>query len=237
MDFVLEQDADIYLFQETKTTRDDIANEKVQLEEYESYWCSSKDKKGYSGIVTFCKTEPLSIQKGLGIEKLDKEGRLMALEFDSCFVINVYFPNAGRNLDRLDFKMYFNREFLHFCEKLNEEKPLIIGGDFNVAHKEKDLANPDSNQQNAGFTIEEREWFSKFLENGYIDTFREFDQEEGKYTYWTYRYNAREKNIGWRIDYFVVNKEIKQKVKDSYRLADIKGSDHCPIVLEVENHI
>jgi len=237
VDFIKEQKADIYLFQETKTTKEDAKDSLEDIKDYYDYWCSSKKKKGYSGILTFSKKEPLSVQKGLGIKKFDDEGRLMTLEFQDIYVINVYFPNAGRNLNRLDFKIWFNKEFLHFCEKLREEKALIIGGDFNVAHKEKDLANPDSNQQNAGFTIEEREWFSRFLKKGYIDTFREFEHEGEKYTYWTYRYNAREKNIGWRIDYFIVNKEIKDKVRDSYRLEEIMGSDHCPIGIKIEDNL
>jgi len=235
VDFIKEQEADIYLFQETKTTKEDAKDNLEDIKDYHHYWCSSKNKKGYSGILTISKKEPLTIQKGLGIKKFDDEGRLMILEFQDFYVINVYFPNAGRNLNRLDFKIWFNKEFLHFCEQIREEKALIIGGDFNVAHKEKDLANPDSNQQNAGFTIEEREWFSRFLKKGYIDTYREFEQEGGKYTYWTYRYNARKKNIGWRIDYFIVNEQIKDKVSDSYRLEEIMGSDHCPIEIKIED--
>jgi exodeoxyribonuclease-3 len=235
IEFLKEEKADIYLFQETKTTRDKANMELLNLNEYKDYWCSSKKKKGYSGILTYSREEPLSVQKGLGIEKFDKEGRLMTLEYPDFYLINVYFPNAGRNLERLDFKIFFNKEFLYYCEKLRENKALIIGGDFNVAHKEKDLARPDNNQQNAGFTIEEREWFSRLLKKGYIDTFREFEEEGGKYTYWTYRYSAREKNIGWRIDYFIVNQEIKSKLIDSYRLEEVMGSDHCPIGLKIEN--
>jgi len=233
MEFMEEEDADVYSFQETKTNREKAQNPLKNIVNYEDYWFSSKKKKGYSGVLTYSKIEPLSVQKGIGIENFDDEGRLMTIEYRDFYVLNVYFPNAGRNLERLEFKNWFNKEFLFYCEKLREDKPLIIGGDFNVAHEEKDLARPKNNQQNAGFTMEEREWFSRFLRKGYIDTFREFDTEGGKYTYWTYRYSAREKNIGWRIDYFVISNELKGNLVDSFRLDEVRGSDHCPICLKI----
>lgn len=232
--FIENKKADLYLFQETKSSKDNVNSKLDELKDYEAYWYSSTKKKGYSGILTLSNKEPLSIQKGLGIEQIDEEGRIMTLEFENFYILNVYFPNAGRGLKRLDFKTWFNKEFQNFCEKLRKDKALIIGGDFNVAHKEIDLANPESNQQNAGFTIEEREWFSNFLNKGYIDTFREFEKEGGNYTYWTYRYNAREKNIGWRIDYFIISNEIRDILEDSYILDDIKGSDHCSICLKIK---
>ncbi|MBD3196503.1 MAG: exodeoxyribonuclease III [Candidatus Lokiarchaeota archaeon] len=229
MDFIKNREVDAFLFQETKSNRDKVKEELEEIHEYSEYWSSSKHKKGYSGVLTLVKETPIEIRKGIGVKKFDEEGRVISLEYKDFFLINVYFPNAGAELKRLDDKMWFNKEFLMFCEELRKDKPLIIGGDFNVAHKEKDLANPDSNQQNAGFTIEEREWFSRFLDKGYLDTFREFEPDGGKYTFWTYRYNAREKNIGWRIDYFIINREIKKNLKKSYRLENVKGSDHCPI--------
>lgn len=233
LDFMEKEDADVYLFQEIKTDKTKAQKPLKKFDNYEDFWFSSEKKKGYSGVLSYTKTEPLSVQKGIGVNKFDEEGRIMTLEYKEFYLINVYFPNAGRNLERLDFKIWFNKEFLYFCEKLRKEKPLIIGGDFNVAHKEKDLARPENNQQNAGFTIEEREWFSRFLRKGYIDTFREFDDESGKYTYWTYRYNAREKNIGWRIDYFIISDELQEKIDNSYRLNEVMGSDHCPICLKI----
>jgi exodeoxyribonuclease-3 len=235
IDFIHEKDADFYLFQEIRTKKKNANSNLLDLDGYHDYWFSSEKKMGYSGVTTYCNKEPLSLQKGMGIEQFDREGRLMTLEFERFYLINVYFPNAGTELERLEFKTWFNKEFLNFCEKLRKDKPLLIGGDFNVAHTEKDLAEPEKNQQNAGFTIEETEWFSRFLRKGYIDTFREFEQEGGKYTYWSYQFNSREKNLGWRIDYFIVSDELEDKIHDSYRLADLKGSDHCPICLKMEN--
>jgi exodeoxyribonuclease-3 len=231
--FIDEQNADIYCFQETKTNKKRANKKLLEIPGYENYW-SSASKKGYSGVVSYSKEKPINISDGIGVNKFDNEGRVLTLEFKSFFVLNVYFVNAGRNLERLEDKEWFNNEFLLYCEELRQEKDLIIGGDFNVAHEEKDLANPDQNTRNAGFTMEEREWFTHFLEKGYIDTFREFEKEGDKFTYWTYRYNAREKNIGWRIDYWIVNSELKRKLKESYRLRDIMGSDHCPIALKMD---
>lgn len=233
IDFIEEEHADIYLFQEIKTNKEKAQDPLKNLDKYNDYWFSSEKKKGYSGILTYTKIDPVSVQKGIGIKKFDEEGRLMTLEFPEFYLLNVYFPNSGRDLERLQFKTWFNNEFLHYCQKLREDKPIIIGGDFNVAHKEKDLARPENNQQNAGFTMEEREWFSRFLRKGYIDTYREFETEGGKYTYFTYRYNAREKNIGWRIDYFVISEELKENLVNSYRLDEVMGSDHCPICLKI----
>jgi exodeoxyribonuclease-3 len=233
-DFINEENADVYLFQETKASKEGKNVNLERVPDYKKFWCSSTKKKGYSGVLTLSKKRPISVKKGIGINQFDQEGRVLTLEYKTFFLINVYFPNAGRNLERLDFKTYFNKEFLAFCENLRSEKPIIIGGDFNVAHKEKDLANPDTNQENAGFTIEEREWFSHFLSKGYIDTYREFETEGEHYTYWTYRYNAREKNIGWRIDYFVISEELKDKLKSSEHLEDVEGSDHCPILLKMQ---
>lgn len=230
LDFMQEQDADVYCFQETKTNQENASKKLLEVPDYEGYWASAT-KKGYSGVVSYSKKEPLSISEGINVEKFDEEGRILTLEFNSFYLLNVYFVNAGRNLERLEDKKWFNDEFLLYCEELKKEKDIIIGGDFNVAHEEIDLANPDQNRRNAGFTTEEREWFTRFLEKGYIDTFREFEKEGEKYTYWTYRYNAREKNIGWRIDYWVINENLKDKLKESYRLEDVMGSDHCPIAL------
>ncbi len=231
--FMKEEDADVYCFQEIKTSPENIKDSLKNIDDYESYWFPA-EKKGYAGIVTYAKKEPLSVEKGMGVRKFDREGRVMTLEYEEFFLINAYFPNAGRGLKRLDYKLSFNKAFLEFSEGLREEKPLIICGDLNVAHKEKDLANPSQNTDNAGFTPEEREWFTKFLKKGYIDSFREYDEEGDNYTFWTYRYNAREKNIGWRLDYFIITEELKNEMKKSYILSDVKGSDHCPIVFIIK---
>ena len=233
LDFIKNEGADVYMFQETKTAPERVDSKLTDVDGYHDYW-SSAEKKGYSGVVSYCKDAPNDTTKGIGVTKFDSEGRVLTHEYDEFYLLNVYFVNAGRDLKRLDDKKYFNDEFLSYCNQLHEEKPVIIGGDFNVSHKEKDLANPDSNKHPAGFTPEEGEWFSKLINEGYVDTFREFDDDGGKYTYWSYMYNAREKNIGWRLDYFVVSDDIIKKVEASYRLPDVMGSDHCPIGLNIE---
>jgi len=171
--------------------------------------------------------------EGIGEKKFDSEGRVLAAEFDKFFLVTAYVPNAQRGLARLDFRLDFDREFLKFCQSLRKMKPVVICGDLNVAHKEIDLKNPKSNEHNAGFTQEERGSFSHFLSKGYIDTFRHFNQEPGHYTWWSYMFNARAKDIGWRIDYFLVSEELKNKLKKSLILKDIMGSDHCPVELQL----
>ncbi|MEK6800437.1 MAG: exodeoxyribonuclease III [Nanoarchaeota archaeon] len=229
LDFMKEENADIYCFQEVKATKEKIP----KIEGYHEFH-SHAQKKGYSGVSIFSKIKPLSIIEGIGKEIFDSEGRTITLEFEDFFVINIYFPHAHRELKRLDFKLKFNKDFLVFCKKLEKTKPVIIASDFNVAHKSIDLTNAKSNEKNAGFTIEERNWFDSFLEEGYIDTFREFVKEGGHYTWWAYFNNARERNIGWRIDYFVLSKSLKNKLQNSIILKDVLGSDHCPISLEIE---
>ncbi len=230
--FMEDTSADIYCFQETKCSNEKIKNFDNHLDKYINYWACA-EKKGYSGLLISTKIKPLSIFYGINNKDFDNEGRVITLEFNSFYLINTYFPNSNHELSRLDFKLKFNNEFLEYCNKLKEKKPLIICGDFNVAHTEIDLKNPKTNVNNAGFTIQERDWFTKFLDSNYIDTFRIFNKESGNYTWWSYRFNARSRNIGWRIDYFIVNKEIKIKIIKSLILKDILGSDHCPILLEV----
>jgi len=226
--FIKNERADAYLFQEVK------AREAPELPEgYHVFWHPA-EKKGYSGVAVLSKKKPLSVVKGMGVEEFDVEGRVLTLEFDKFFLVNVYFPNAGDGLKRLGFKLGFNRVFENFCKKLDHKKPVIIGSDFNVAHKEIDLANPKTNADNAGFTPQERSWFDSFLKKGFADTFREFEKGAGHYTYWTYRFNARARNVGWRLDYFVASKRFVKKVKKSFILKDVTGSDHAPIVLEVD---
>ncbi len=237
-DFIEKESADIYLFQEVKISEYDL-NLLPKPEGYYLYHFLP-EKKGYAGLIAYCRGQssakdgPLQVTKGLEVEIFDLEARVMALEFNKFYLLNVYFPHSRRELARLDFKMKFNEVFLEYINELDKKKPVIIGGDFNVAHEARDLANPKSNEKNAGFTGEERDWFSKFLESGFTDTFRMFEEDGGHYTWWSNRPTVRERNIGWRIDYFIVSNSIKDRVTDSKILPDVYGSDHCPISLEID---
>ena len=233
IEWIQQRDPDILCVQETKAQPDQISFA-FDLPEYKIYWSSAK-KKGYSGVATFTKQKPLSVSK-MGIKEFDEEGRVLQLEFKEFYLINTYFPNAQRELKRLDYKLRFNQALLKHIENLRENKNLVVCGDFNVAHKEIDLKNPKTNMNNAGFSPKEREFFSNLLEHNYIDTFREFDQSPEKYTWWTYRYNARKNNIGWRIDYFVINKEFRERLESAFILSDVMGSDHAPIGIILKNH-
>ncbi|RMD45377.1 exodeoxyribonuclease III [Candidatus Pacearchaeota archaeon] len=230
--FFKEFKADIYCLQEMKATKDKMP-EILVTEGYESYHAIA-EKKGYSGVTTISRIKPLSVMEGIGEEKFDCEGRVLTLEFPEFFLINAYFPNAQPELARIKFKIEFNKKLEEFAEKLRRKKGVIITGDFNVAHKEIDLKNPKANENNAGFSPLEREWIDRFLKNGWIDTFRMFNKNPGQYTWWSYRFRAREKGIGWRIDYFIVSKDLKKRVVKSEILSNIFGSDHCPILLELK---
>ena len=222
-EFLKKEKPDILGLQEIKQI------EKPMIEEYLVVWNPAK-RKGYAGTAVYTLVNPLKITKGIGIKKFDDEGRVITLEFEKFFLINAYFPNAQRGLKRLDFKLEFNNALLNYMEKLREKKPIVLIGDFNVAHKEIDIARPKDNIHNAGFTIEERQWMDKLLSKGYIDTFRMFHpNEKGAYSWWTYRFNARARNIGWRVDYVIVSNELKDKVKDAFILKDVYGSDHAPV--------
>lgn len=230
LDFMEERSPDIFCFQETKGGPGDIPAELRHVDGYDSYWYPAQ-RKGYSGVVTYSRIKPLNVMYGIGDEAFDSEGRVLSMEFEDFYLINAYFPNAQHGLLRLDFKVEFDEKFLEYCEGLRERKPLIICGDFNVAHKEIDIARPKENEGNPGFTKEEREWMTKFLSHGYIDTFRYLHPDEVKYTWWSYRTRARERNIGWRIDYFIVSEELRERIKEANILDDVMGSDHCPIEL------
>lgn len=233
-DFLKKEKAEVYCFQETKLSSQVSLFDNPLIDEgYISFSASAK-KAGYSGVTTHTKPTPVSFIEGIGQEQVDREGRVLTLEFNEFYLVNSYFPHTQRELKRLDYKLEFNSLFENFCNKLQRKKPLVICGDFNVAHKEIDLRNPRENTNNAGFTTEERKWFDKFLKEGYLDTFREFTKDGGHYTWWTYRNNARERNIGWRIDYFLVSRNLDRKVKSSKILKDVMGSDHCPIMLEID---
>lgn len=229
--FMQSQNADIYCFQEVKATAEKMP--KLPLLGYNGYH-SIAEKKGYSGVTTYTRIEPISVRK-MGVEEFDKEGRVIVLEFDSFFLANTYFPSSNRELSRLDFKLRFNAKFHDFCKELTKEKPVVIAADFNVAHKDIDIRNARQNDGSAGFTKEEREWFDSFLNDGYIDTFREFTSEPGHYTWWSQMSGVRARNIGWRIDYFVISGALRRKLKSSSILPTVMGSDHCPISLEIEN--
>jgi len=224
-------EADFFCLQETKMQEGQLD---VQFEGYQSYW-NYAEKKGYSGTAIFSKVKPLSVTYGLGIEEHDHEGRVITLELESYYLITVYTPNSQEELRRLDYRMKWDNDFRAYLKKLEEKKPVIVCGDLNVAHKEIDLKNPKTNRKNAGFTDEERAKFTTLLESGFTDTFRYFyPEQEGIYSWWSYRFKAREKNAGWRIDYFLTSDSLKDKLRGAQIHTDILGSDHCPVELTIE---
>ena len=224
-------EADLFCLQETKMQEGQLD---VQFEGYQSYW-NYAEKKGYSGTAIFSKVKPLSVTYGLGIEEHDHEGRVITLELESYYLITVYTPNSQEELRRLDYRMKWDDDFRAYLKKLEEKKPVIVCGDLNVAHKEIDLKNPKTNRKNAGFTDEERAKFTTLLESGFTDTFRYFyPEQEGIYSWWSYRFKAREKNAGWRIDYFLTSDSLKDKLRGAQIHTDILGSDHCPVELTIE---
>ncbi len=232
IDFIKEEGADFFCFQEIKANEEDLPREIVEFPEYDKYVFPAK-KKGYSGTLIMSKIPVENVFYGLGIDDFDTEGRVITLEFHDFFLINAYFPNSQHGLKRLDFKLKFDRELHRYLNELRKRKPIVLCGDFNVAHREIDLANPKQNEGNPGFTLEERKWMDEFLNDGYVDTFRTFTKEGGHYTWWSYRFKARERNIGWRIDYFVVNEELKESVLSSTILSEVLGSDHAPIRMDL----
>ena len=230
LDFFKEVDADIFCIQETKLQEGQID---IKLEGYYQYW-NYAERKGYSGTAMFTKEKPLNVYYGIGIDEHDKEGRVITAEFENYYVITVYTPNSQDKLARLDYRMDWDDSFRKYLKILEKNKPVIVCGDFNVAHMEIDLKNPRTNKKNAGFTDEEREKFSILLDSGLIDTFRYLNPSlEGAYTWWSYRFNARKNNAGWRIDYFIISEILKDNLKDSKIYNDIYGSDHCPIEITI----
>ena len=228
LNFFREADADVFCLQETKLQEGQI---ELELPGYYQYW-NSAVKKGYSGTAMFSKKEPLSVSYGIGIEQHDQEGRVITLEFPDFFVVTVYTPNSQEGLVRLDYRMRWEEDFLAYLKKLEQKKPVVFCGDLNVAHREIDLKNPKTNRKNAGFTDEEREKMTKLLQAGFIDTFRYFyPEQEGIYSWWSYRFQARSKNAGWRIDYFLVSDCLKDRLADAQIYTDVMGSDHCPVGL------
>ena len=232
--FFNEIDADIFCIQETKMQKDQIDdNMKRIFEGYYSYW-NSAIKKGYSGTAVFSRTEPIKVTYGIGIEEHDKEGRVITLEYEDFYLVNCYTPNSKRELERLEYRMIWENEFRNYLTSLNKIKPVILCGDLNVAHEEIDLKNPKTNRRNAGFTDEEREKMTELLKSGFTDSFRYlYPNKTECYSWWSYMGHAREKNVGWRIDYFIISKTIEEKVKDSYIYSNVMGSDHCPVGIEL----
>lgn len=232
--FFNEIDADIFCIQEIKMQKDQIDdNMKRIFEGYYSYW-NSAIKKGYSGTAVFSKTEPINVTYGIGIEEHDKEGRVITLEYEDFYLVNCYTPNSKRELERLEYRMIWENEFRNYLTSLNKIKPVILCGDLNVAHEEIDLKNPKTNRRNAGFTDEEREKMTELLKSGFTDSFRYlYPNKTECYSWWSYMGHAREKNVGWRIDYFIISKTIEEKVKDSYIYSNVMGSDHCPVGIEL----
>ena len=232
MDFFQEIDADIFALQETKLQEGQVS---LALEGYEQYW-NSAIKKGYSGTAIFTKKKPLQVTYGIGIEEHDTEGRVITLEYENFYFVNCYTPNSKRELERLDYRMVWEDAIREYLINLDKKKPVIYCGDFNVAHEEIDLKNPNTNHHSAGFTDEERNKMTSLLSSGFTDTFRYlYPEKTDAYTWWSYMFHAREKNVGWRIDYFIVSKRLESKIKDSKIYAEVMGSDHCPIGIEIEN--
>ena len=231
MDFFKEIDADIFCLQETKLSEGQI---ELDTPGYHQYW-NYAEKKGYSGTAVFTKKEPISVTYGIGIEEHDHEGRVITLEFEDYFFITVYTPNSKQELERLDYRQVWEDDFRKYLLSLREKKPVIFCGDLNVAHKEIDLKNPSSNHHNAGFTDEERNKMTELLKSGFVDTFRYFyPDKKDIYSWWSYRFKAREKNAGWRIDYFIVSEDLCDKLTDAKIHTDVYGSDHCPVELDID---
>lgn len=229
-EFFKEVDADFFCIQETKMQQ---GQAEFETPDHYQYWYSA-EKKGYSGTAIFAKKEPISVSYGLGIEEHDHEGRVITLEYEDFYLLCVYTPNAQRELARLSYRMEWEDALREYMKALDSKKPVIYCGDLNVAHEEIDLKNPKTNHFSAGFSDEERGKFTELLEAGFTDTFRKLYPEKEQYSWWSYMYGARAKNVGWRIDYFVVSDRIADKVKDSFILNEIMGSDHCPVGIEIE---
>ena len=230
-DFFHLVDADIFCIQETKMQENQM---EVDFPGYYKYF-NSAEKKGYSGTAVFTKQKPLNVSFGIGIDEHDREGRVITLEFNKFYMVDCYTPNAQRELTRLEYRMKWEEDFRKYLKKLDENKPVILCGDLNVAHNEIDLKNPKSNRGNAGFTDEEREKMTILLENGFVDSFRYlYPDKTDSYTWWSYMGHAREKNIGWRIDYFIVSDKVKEKIKEAKIYDYVTGSDHCPVELEID---
>lgn len=232
-DFIKQHNPDILCLQETRMGTEEVP---VDLPDHKHYWYGAV-KLGYSGTAIFSRYEPLSITKGIGVEKHDQEGRVLTAEFKNCYLVNIYTPNAQPDLKRLDYRMCWEYEFLEYLKNLETKKPVIVCGDLNVAHEEIDLARPKENVGSPGFTNEERECFRNLVAAGFVDTFREFNKEGSHYTWWSYRTAARKRNVGWRIDYFMISQSLRPHLRNASILADTLGSDHCPVTAEFDSRL
>ena len=230
LEFIDSERPDILCLQETKCTPDQV--EQLWPRHYTTYW-NSAQKKGYSGTAIFTKERPLKVEPHIGVSEHDNEGRVLTAEFKEYFLVNVYVPNSKRELERLPYRQQWDVDFLKFLKKLEKKKPVIFCGDLNVAHTEIDLANPKANVRNHGFTIEERDGFTTFVNAGFVDTFREFEKGGGHYSWWSPMSGARARNVGWRIDYFLISKSLQPRLKKAYIRHQIQGSDHCPVGIEL----
>jgi len=233
-DWFKQETADIICLQEVKAERNQLSELPESMNGFNVHWNAAK-KAGYSGVATFSRNPELKLEYGFGVEEFDSEGRIILQEFERFFLYNIYFPNGQRDQERLDYKLRFYDTFLHHAENLRQSgKAVLVCGDLNTAHKEIDLKNPKANEGNSGFLPIERAWMDKLVRTGYVDTFRMFNQQAEQYSWWTYRMNARERNIGWRIDYFFIDNEHKNLIRDAFILPEVKGSDHCPVGIELD---
>lgn len=234
IEWLKSDNPDIICIQETKISDRQVPRELSRIRGYYIYFSSSQGKKGYSGVGLFSKREPISIENGIGIEKFDKEGRIQVARFEDFLLFNVYFPNGKASMERLRYKLEFYDCFLNYVKKLLEKNEyIIICGDVNTAHKEIDLARPKENEKVSGFLPEERAWIDRLIESGFLDTFRVFNRSPGQYTWWDMKTKARERNVGWRIDYFFISKNMLDRLKTAFILKEVQGSDHCPIGIEL----
>jgi len=233
-DWLESEGPDVVCLQEIKARTEDLDEKILNPKGYHAFW-NPAERKGYSGVAIFTKKKPVEVHLGLGIERFDCEGRVLRIEFKDFDLFSVYFPNGTSGEERLQYKMEFYDAFLDHCEELRGQgRELVITGDVNTAHKPIDLKNPKANQKNSGFLPKERAWVDKFIEHGYVDSFRAFNEDPDQYTWWSYRFNVRAKNVGWRIDYFFVTEGLMKKVKDSFITPEVMGSDHCPIGLDIK---
>ncbi|MGQ9643097.1 MAG: exodeoxyribonuclease III [Ignavibacterium sp.] len=234
VDWVLKEDPDILCLQETKAHPEQLSKELLYIDSYDSYFSYSQIKKGYSGVAVYTKLKPVDVKHGFGIPKFDVEGRTLILDYKDFILFNIYFPNGKMSDERLQYKMDFYEAFLNYAITLNKQgRKLIICGDVNTAHKEIDLARPKENEKTSGFLPIERQWIDKFLSHGFIDTFRMFNDQPQNYTWWDMQTRARERNVGWRIDYFFTSENLKSNLINAFIMSDVMGSDHCPVGIEI----
>lgn len=232
-EWMVKNDSEVICIQETKAYREQLKEDLLGIGDYHSYF-STPERKGYSGVAIYTKEDPISVEERMGAERFDREGRVLIAEYPSFFLTNIYFPNGKASKDRLRYKMDFYEHFLRFANEMRAEKGVIVCGDVNTAHKEIDIARPKENSKISGFLPEEREWIDRFLATGFRDTFREFDLSPNRYSWWDMKTRARERNVGWRIDYFFISEELKPLLKGADIHEEIQGSDHCPISLEMD---